>query len=107
MIGISLKKYLGWYSFNREAHKAARKQCRTEGFATVKTAGYDEYYLVPTGSIQISDETGLPIDDGAAADMKKRSVADDVCQESEKEVWKSDYGKSYDGLDCIELFRCI
>lgn len=66
-----LEKYLGWYSFNRAAHKAARKQCRTEGFATVKTAGYDEYYLVPTGSIKISDETGLPIDDGAAADMKK------------------------------------
>ncbi len=66
-----LEKYLGWYSFNREAHKAARKQCRSDGFATVKTAGYDEYYLVPMGSIQISNETGLPLDDGEAADMKK------------------------------------
>ena len=66
-----LEKYLGWYSMNRAAHKNARKECRTNGFATVKTSGFDEYYLVPSGSVQISDETGLDIDRDEASAMKK------------------------------------
>jgi hypothetical protein len=66
-----LEKYLGWFSMNRAAHKNARKECRTHGFATVKTGGFDEYYLVPSSSVQISDETGLDIDREEASAMKK------------------------------------
>ena len=51
-----LEKYLGWYNFNKPAHKRARKQVRTEGFATVKSGGYDEYYVIPTGRNQLSDD---------------------------------------------------
>ena len=51
-----LEKYLGWYSFNKPAHQRARKQVRTEGFATVKSGGYDEYYVIPTGRNQLSDD---------------------------------------------------
>ena len=67
----TLEKYLGWYNYNREAHKRARKQCRLEGFATIQTAGYDEYYLIPMGSQQIEDDTSLPLEDGEASDMNK------------------------------------
>ena len=42
-----LDKYLGWYSYNKEDHKKARQECRETGFATITTAGYDEYYLIP------------------------------------------------------------
>jgi len=66
-----LEKYLGWYSMNRTAHKKARKDCRTNGFAVVRSAGFDEYYLVPSRSVEISDETGLSIEAGEAATMKK------------------------------------
>jgi hypothetical protein len=66
-----LDKYLGWYSYNREDHKKARKECRETGFATITTAGYDEYYLIPTGNINIETDTSLPIEDGAGADMTK------------------------------------
>jgi len=66
-----LEKYLGWHSMNRAAHKKARKDCRTNGFAVVRSAGFDEYYLVPSGSVLINDETGLSIEAGEAATMKK------------------------------------
>ena len=51
-----LEKYLGWVSSNRNAHTRARKQVRTEGFAAVTSAGYDEYYIIPTGRNQLTDE---------------------------------------------------
>ena len=51
-----LEKYLGWYNFNKPAHMRARKQVRSEGFATVTSAGYDEYYVIPTGRNQLSDD---------------------------------------------------
>ena len=51
-----LEKYLGWYSYNRPAHQRARKQVRQEGFAVVKSAGFDEYYVIPTGRNQLSDD---------------------------------------------------
>jgi hypothetical protein len=51
-----LEKYLGWLSGNRPAHQRARKQIRTEGFTTVKSAGYDEYYIIPTGRNKLSDD---------------------------------------------------
>jgi hypothetical protein len=67
----ALEKYLGWYSYNKEDHKKARLQCRKEGFATIQTAGYDEYYMVPMGSQEIVDDTSLPLEDGEAFDMTK------------------------------------
>ena len=66
-----LDKYLGWYSYNKEDHKKARRECRESGFATITTAGYDEYYLIPTGNIELDTNTSLPIEDGAGADMTK------------------------------------
>jgi len=67
----NLEKYLGWYSYNRDAHKKARQQCRAEGFATIETAGYDEYYMIPMGSQEIEDDTSLPLKDGEASEMSK------------------------------------
>ena len=65
-----LEQYLGWFSFNRELHKTARKECKTHGFATIRNAGYDEYYLVPTGTVQI-DDSGIPLEDGAGENLTK------------------------------------
>jgi hypothetical protein len=70
----TLEKYLGWYSYNRDAHKKARLEARKEGFATVRTAGYDEYYLIPMGSQVIVDDTSLPLEDGEASDMSKSKL---------------------------------
>ena len=67
-----LEKYLGWYSFNKNAHMRARKQVRTEGFATVKSAGYDEYYVIPTMRNQLSDEgLGEVADDISKSKLRK------------------------------------
>jgi hypothetical protein len=65
-----LEKYLGWYSFNKPAHQRARKQVRTEGFATVTSAGYDEYYVIPTGRNQLSDDGMGDVD----ADISKAKL---------------------------------
>ena len=51
----TLEKYLGWRNYNRESYQAHRKQGRKDGFITLKNAGYDEYYLVPTSKIKISE----------------------------------------------------
>ena len=53
-----LEKYLGWRSSAPAKHQKARKQIREEGFATVTTAGYDEYYVIPTMK-NITSEGGL------------------------------------------------
>jgi len=51
-----IEKYLGWHNFNREAHAKVRAGVKKEGFATIKDlAGYNEYYIVPTGSTIIED----------------------------------------------------
>ena len=65
-----LEQYLGWYSLNRDKHKTARKECKATGFVTVRNAGYDEYYLVPTGSVQI-DDSGIPLEDGEGEKLTK------------------------------------
>ena len=67
-----LEKYLGWVSSNRNAHTRARKQVRTEGFAAVTSAGYDEYYIIPTGRNQLSDEgLGEVAEDISKAKLRK------------------------------------
>jgi len=65
-----LEKYLGWYSHERARHQRARKQVRTEGFATVKSAGYDEYYIIPTGRNKLSDDGMGDVD----ADISKAKL---------------------------------
>jgi hypothetical protein len=67
----TMEKYLGWYTFNRDLHKKIRKQGRTNGFITIKTSGFDEYYIMPTGKTAIQDYYGLPLEDGEASDMAK------------------------------------
>jgi len=67
-----LEKYLGWYSFNKAKHQRARKQVRSEGFATVTSAGYDEYYVIPTGRNQLSDDgMGEVAEDISKSKLKK------------------------------------
>ena len=65
-----LENYLGWFSLNRDKHKAARKEVKDNGFATIRNAGYDEYYLMPTGSVQI-DDSGIPLEDGEGENLTK------------------------------------
>ena len=65
-----LENYFGWYSLNRDKHKAARKEVKDYGFATIRNAGYDEYYLMPTGSVQI-DDSGIPLKDGEGESLTK------------------------------------
>ena len=48
----TLEKYLGWYSYNIEIHKAARKQIKKDGFCTITNAGFNEYYIMPMGKFQ-------------------------------------------------------
>jgi hypothetical protein len=65
-----LEKYLGWFSMNRPKHQRARKECKEGGMVTVKSAGYDEYYIIPTGQNQIMQGL-MPLEDGEAQDMTK------------------------------------
>ena len=67
----TLERYLGWYNYNREAHQKARKDCRRDGFATITTAGFNEYYIVPLGSMVIELDSSLPFEDGELADISK------------------------------------
>jgi len=51
-----IEKYLGWHNFNKEAHAKVRAGVKKDGFATIKElAGYNEYYIIPTGSTIIED----------------------------------------------------
>ena len=52
----AIEKYLGWFTYNKDAHIKVRKGVKRDGFATIKElAGYNEYYIVPTGSTVIED----------------------------------------------------
>jgi hypothetical protein len=51
-----LETHLGWYSMNKEAHAKVRQGVKKDGFATIiDSAGYNEYYIVPAGTMGISD----------------------------------------------------
>lgn len=54
-----MEKYLGWYSFNKEQHKALRQQVRVHGVGTVTTPGYNEYYIIPTATMREIDDTHM------------------------------------------------
>ncbi len=66
----TLEKYLGWFQYNKEAHQKVRKQARQDGFCTVINAGWDEYYIMPVSRMAISEQDGLPHEDGSLHDMK-------------------------------------
>ena len=50
-----LEKYVGWFSYNREAHQKIRQGLRKDGFATISNAGWDEYYIMPTGKMKMKN----------------------------------------------------
>ena len=50
-----LEKYVGWFSYNREAHQKIRQGLRKDGFATISNAGWDEYYIMPTGRMKMNN----------------------------------------------------
>ena len=50
-----LEDFLGWKSMFPEEHKRAREEARKTGVATVPGPAFDEYYLVPVGSISEHD----------------------------------------------------
>ena len=70
----TLEKYLGWRTYNREAYQLHRKQGRKDGFITLKNAGYDEYYLVPTGKIKISDTDHMEFLTGTESNGKIKTA---------------------------------
>ena len=48
----TLEDFIGWKYHNADAHKAAREMCRKTGIAAIQTRGYDEYYIIPIGTIR-------------------------------------------------------
>ena len=69
-----LEKYLGWYSCNKIAHQKKRTEIRQNGFCTITTAGFDEYYIIPLGSMKISDDTSLPEDAKGISKGKLKTI---------------------------------
>ena len=69
-----LEKYLGWYSCNKIAHQKKRAEIRQNGFCTITTAGFDEYYIIPLGSMKISDDTSLPEDAKGISKGKLKTI---------------------------------
>ena len=50
-----LEKYVGWFSYNKETHQKIRQGLRKDGFATISNAGWDEYYIMPTGKMKMQN----------------------------------------------------
>ena len=50
-----LEKYVGWVSYNREVHQKIRQGLRKDGFATISNAGWNEYYIMPTGKMKMKN----------------------------------------------------
>jgi len=66
-----MEKYLGWFSFNKEQHKALRKEVRVDGVGTVSSPGYDEYYIIPTSTMRQIDDTPMS---GLTSDSSKGQI---------------------------------
>ena len=64
----TLERFLGWYSANRDKYMKIRQQQKKDGFCTVKAMGFDAYYIIPTGRLNMSGYD--PMDD-AHEGMKK------------------------------------
>ena len=67
-----LEAHLGWYSMNKEAHMKVRQGVKKDGFATIKdTSGYNEYYIVPAGTMGIHDAGILGVDENTSKGQLK------------------------------------
>ena len=76
----TLEKYLGWYSYNIEIHKNARKQIKQDGFCTITNAGFNEYYIMPMGKFEMDTDTDYSIDPDATATKIKRAFTKSLNQ---------------------------
>jgi len=76
----TLERYLGWHSFNKEAHQKARKAIRKDGFATITNAGFDEYYIMPTGRMQMESNVPYRVEENWTASKIKRVFAKSLNQ---------------------------
>ena len=65
---------------HKEAHQTARKAIRKDGFATITTAGFDEYYIMPTGKMQMDSGTPYHVDENWTASKIKRVFAKSLNQ---------------------------
>lgn len=68
----TLEKYLGWYSYNEIAHKAARRDARKTGVITVPCPGYDEFHIVPTAKLRDKSDSLDAIEEDMTAGKMKR-----------------------------------
>ena len=75
-----LEKYLGWHSFNKEAHQKKRQEIRRDGFATITTAGFDEYYIMPTSKMQMDSNVPYSVEENWSASKIKRVFAKSLNQ---------------------------
>jgi hypothetical protein len=67
-----LETHLGWYSMNKPAHAKVRQGVKKDGFATIiDSAGYNEYYIVPCGSMAIRDTGILGVDENTTKSKLK------------------------------------
>ena len=64
----SLEQYLGWYNYNKELYAKVRKGAKKNGFATIPTkyCAYDEFYVVPSGTMQINDQGLTDVDENTS-----------------------------------------
>ena len=64
----SLEKWLGWYNYNKDLYAKVRKGAKKNGFATIPTkyCAYDEFYVVPSGTMQINDQGLTDVDENTS-----------------------------------------
>ena len=75
-----LERYIGWHSMHKEAHQKARKAIRKDGFATITNAGFDEYYIMPTGKMQMESNVPYRVEENWTASKIKRVFAKSLNQ---------------------------
>ena len=64
----TLEKWLGWYNYNKELYAEVRKGAKKNGFATIPTqyCAYDEFYVVPAGTMKITDDGLIDVDENTS-----------------------------------------
>ena len=65
---------------HKEAHQKARKAIRKDGFATITNAGFDEYYIMPTGKMQMESNVPFQVEENWTASKIKRVFAKSLNQ---------------------------
>ena len=66
----TLDLMIGQRYWNKASHKEARTHCRKHGFAPIKVTSYDEFYLVPVGTLR-EDGGDLSIEEGMSVGKMK------------------------------------